>query len=222
MTTKPHDKIRVLIADDHPVVRDGVRTALMEQRLIEVVGEAGTGRRAVSLAKKLRPDVVLMDVSMPVMSGAEATRRIRKSDPSVRVLAFSMHDSREYIQEIIQSGASGYVLKTTSTLELVRAIRKIRDGGTYFSRSASEVLADQYAREFQRAGARRFTILTKRELEILGLIAQGRTNKEIARVCGVSLRTIETHRGHIMTKLDLHDVASLTRFAIAKGLIHAK
>ncbi len=222
MITKTHDKIRVLIADDHPVVRDGVRTALMEQRQIEVVGEAGTGRQAVAQALKHRPDVVLMDVSMPVMGGAEATRRIRKRDPSIRVLAFSMHDSREYIQEIIQSGASGYVLKTTSTLELVRAIRKIRDGGTFFSRSASDVLADQYVRQFSRTGIRPFTVLTKRELEILGHIAQGKSNKEIARACGVSFRTVESHRGHIMEKLDLHDVASLIRFAIAKGLILPK
>lgn len=222
MTATKHEKIRVLIADDHPVVRSGVKNALRQQKNVEVVGEARSGRQAVSLAVRTQPDVVLMDISMPVMSGSEAARRIRKRLPSVKVLAFTMHDSREYIQDIVLAGASGYVLKNTSTMELVRAIEKVYRGETFFSRRALEVLATQYAKEIARRGKRAASDLTARENEVLRLVAQGRSNKEIAKGLDVSIRTVETHRERIMRKLDVHDIAGLTRYAMARGLLNVK
>lgn len=214
-------KIRVLLADDHPVVLAGVKNSLVTQKNIEVVGEATNGKEVLSQARSLLPDIVLMDINMPEMSGLEATKQLLKTMPDVKVLAFTMHDDKEYILEILRSGAQGYILKESSPAELVRAIETIHTGLAFFSPTVSRVLLEQYVSESQ--GSRKHPGgLSEREEEVLVLLADGCSNKEIAEKLFLSSRTVETHRKRIMEKLNLHSVAELTRFAVAKGLIPAK
>ncbi|HKB06992.1 MAG TPA: response regulator transcription factor [Candidatus Polarisedimenticolia bacterium] len=210
---------RVLVADDHAIVRQGLRAILDAEARIEVVGEAADGREAVRKALTLVPDIVIMDVSMPRMNGLEATSRIVKESPSIKVVALSMHSSEEYVYSLLKAGAKGYLLKESVSSDLVDAIRAVMDGGTYLHPAISAKVVDGYLKRPQsktRAGA--LEILTPREREILQLIAEGHTNKEIAALLILSVKTIENHRTRIMDKLEIHNVAGLTRYAISHGI----
>ncbi len=206
--------IKLLLVDDHPLVRDGIRARFEADDLIEVIGEAQNGQQALDFVQQRLPDVVLMDVSMPVMNGLEATQHLRNLYPSVPVLILSMHDSREYIQQLVQTGASGYVLKDVGSDELVRAIQTVHQGGCYFSAGVSRVLfqGQTDTREQKQA-------LTPREETVLRYLAEGNSNKEIARQLDISVRTVETHRQNIKQKLDIHTAAGLARYAVEEGLV---
>jgi len=210
--------IRVLLVDDHPLVIDGIQARLEDEGGIDVVGRASNGQEAVEAARQLQPDVILMDISMPVMNGLEATRVLQTQMPDTRVLILSMHDNREYMVQLIQSGAKGYILKDVSAAEMVSAVETVYKGGTYFSASASQTLFSQ----FDVPGATPSPVasaLTQRESTVLKLLAEGRNNKEIAKVLGISVRTVETHRQNIKSKLDIHTAAGLTRYAIEHDLV---
>ncbi|WP_020682183.1 response regulator [Marinobacterium rhizophilum] len=217
--------IRVLLADDHPLVLEGISSRLETEPHLEVVGLAHNGLQALELAERLQPDVVMMDVSMPVMNGLEATQAFHSRFPAVRVLILSMHDNREYILQLIRAGASGYILKDVSSDELIKAIEMVHQGGTYFSASASQSLfsldAPQGPAELGATGADAQS-LTPREETVLRLLAEGGSNKDIARKLGISVRTVETHRQNIKTKLNIQTAAGLTRFAIEQGLVELK
>jgi len=207
----------VLLADDHPVVRRGIQFCLSKENRIKVVGEATSGEEAVAKALDLQPDVVLMDISMPGMSGLDATLQLREQAPNIKVLVLSVHNNRDYIFRIIQAGAHGYVSKEASTDELIRALDSVQSGKTFFS---PEIAQAALAQMVENGGRKEpFAQLTSREREVLVLIAEGKSNKEIAGKLGIGVRTIETHRERIMRRLDIHSVAGLTKFAIAKGLV---
>ncbi len=206
--------IKVLLVDDHPLVLDGIQARLSGEGGVLVAGRACNGQEALEQALRLEPDVVLMDVSMPVMNGLEATRRFRQELPEVRVLMLSMHDNREYIVQLMQAGASGYILKDVSSDELVKAIRTVSAGQTYFSESASQSLAGS-----QEATERPVQSLTRREEMVLRLLAEGNSNKGIANELKISVRTVETHRQNIKSKLDIHTAAGLARYAIEQNLV---
>lgn len=209
--------VKVLVADDHPVVRKGLQSCLAREERLKVVGEATTGEEAVEKALKLRPDVVLMDISMPGMSGLDATQVLRERAPNIKVLVLSVHNNRDYIFRIIQAGAHGYVSKEAATDELLRAIDSVQNGKTFFSPEIAQAALQQLV---QSGGKKEpFAQLTSREREVLILIAEGKSNKEIASKLGIGVRTIETHRERIMRRLDIHSVAGLTKFAIANGLV---
>jgi len=209
--------IKVVLVDDHPLVLDGIRARLEEEPGISVVGEACNGQQAVDKAQALHPDVILMDVSMPVMNGFEATRTLREICPEVRVLILSMHDNREYILQLIQSGAAGYILKDVSSEEMVKAIETVHQGGTYFSSGASQTLFSRF--DEPAAASQDSGVLTRRELMVLKLLAGGRNNKEIARELDISVRTVETHRQNIKSKLNIQTAAGLVRYAIEHNLV---
>lgn len=216
MNTKSQT-IRVLLADDHPVVRRGIQFCLSKEGRIKVVGEATSGEEAIEQALKLQPDVVLMDISMPGMSGLDATIRLRQEAPGIKVLVLSVHNNRDYIFRIIQAGAHGYISKEASTDELIQAIDSVQSGKTFFSPEIAQAALQQLV---QNGGKKEpFAQLTSREREVLVLIAEGKSNKEIATKLGIGVRTIETHRERIMRRLDIHSVAGLTKFAIANGLV---
>jgi two-component system response regulator NreC len=215
------EKIRVFLVDDHTVVRQGLRRILESDEEIEIIGEAGDGRTAIDLIQKLRPHVVVMDVAMPELNGIEATRQIMKRVDGVKVLVLSMHGDDVYVGQALKAGARGYLLKDSEDLDLIKAVKAIRGGGSFFSPPVSRVvlsgyLGDQPAGEIEDSVAR----LTDREREVLQLIAEGKTNKEVAHALSVSINTVETHRKHIMEKLDLHNTAELVRFAINKKIVH--
>ncbi|MBS97653.1 MAG: DNA-binding response regulator [Oceanospirillaceae bacterium] len=214
MSLKP---IKVLLVDDHPLVLDGIRARLEDEGGIDVVGDACNGQDALEKAQSLSPDVVLMDVSMPVMNGFDATRKLRECCPQVRVLILSMHDNREYILQLIQSGAAGYILKDVSSEEMVKAIETVNQGGTYFSSGASQTLFARF--DEPAASAQDSGVLTRRELTVLKLLAEGRNNKEIARELDISVRTVETHRQNIKSKLNIQTAAGLVRYAIEHNLV---
>ncbi len=217
--------IRVLLADDHPLVLEGISSRLGTEAHLDVVGLAHNGQEALQLAERLQPDVVMMDVSMPVMSGLEATKAFQERFPAVRVLILSMHDNREYILQLIRSGASGYILKDVSSDELIKAIETVYQGGTYFSASASQSLFSLEAAAAPSAPpplADDVQSLTPREETVLRLLAEGGSNKDIARQLDISVRTVETHRQNIKTKLNIQTAAGLTRFAIEQGLVELK
>ena len=215
-------RITVLLAEDHMIVREGLRALLGAEGDIEVVGEARTGRQAVQLTKKLRPAVVVMDIAMPQLNGLEATQRILKAVPATRVLILSAHGDDGYLRQVVALGAAGYLIKQTSADLLARAIREVQKGNTFFSPSIANRLrslslnSPDGCRSLKKKGA-----LTSRELEVLQLIAEGKANKQIARGLGISIKTVEKHRQHLMRKLDLHDTAGLTRYAIAAGIIES-
>ena len=214
------EKIRVVLVDDHPLVLDGISARLKEEASLEVVGMANDGRQALELVAELKPDVVLMDISMPVMNGFEATERLRAEQPEVKVLILSMHENREYIVKLIQCGAAGYVLKDVSSVELVTAIETVYQGSTYFSSGASQSLFSQF--DFQQQATDvgdQQEPLTEREKEVLKLLAEGSSNKEVARNLDISVRTVETHRQNIKNKLDIQTAAGLARYAIEHKLI---
>jgi DNA-binding NarL/FixJ family response regulator len=214
-------KITVLLADDHTVVRQGLRALLVVEGDIEIVAEAETGRQAVLLAKKFLPDVVVMDVAMPLLNGLEATRQIVKQLPKTKVLVLSSYSDDEYVQQLVEAGAAGYLVKQTAANELLRAIREAHKGNTFFSPAIAKRLQD-HCREAFISGQpvkKKTDHLTTRESEVLQLIAEGQANKQIAAELSISIKTVEKHRQQVMNKLNIHDIAGLTRHAISKGII---
>ena len=205
------------------VVREGFRKMLELEGDFEVVGEAQDGRQAVALAKKLRPSVVLMDIAMPLLHGLEATRQVLKALPATKVLMLSAHSDDAYITNAIDSGAVGFLLKQTSSQDVCRAIREVQKGKTFFSPSISRRLSRLNPPPFDRGGRldHKAVQLTSRETEVLQLVAEGKANKETAAELGISIKTVEKHRGHLMEKLDLHDATGLTRYAISAGIIES-
>jgi DNA-binding NarL/FixJ family response regulator len=208
--------IRVLVADDHTIVRSGIRHVLEGEPDLEVIGEAGSGTEAIALAAELRPDVVVLDISMPDQSGLEVTARLRESS-GIRVLILSMHDNPEYVLESVRAGANGYLLKDTAAADLRTAIRAVCRGESYFTPAVATRLSAAVRKESDASLG--LDQLTGREREVLLGVAQGRTNKEIAAELGISYRTVETHRESLMRKLRIHTVAELTRFAIGAGIV---
>jgi len=215
---KRNRKLRILLVDDHPVVRDGIRSWLSQQPSLEVAGEAADGEEAIESAVRLQPDLVLMDISLPRMSGLDAAKILRQRVPKAQVLILSVHNKKEFVLEIVRSGARGYVLKEAGPTELLKAIETVAAGEVYFSAPAAKLLLQEHVRRSNNShdGVDR---LSNREREVLVSIAGGSMNKEIAVRLGLSLRTIETHRESIMRKLDIHTVAGLTKFAITEGLV---
>jgi DNA-binding NarL/FixJ family response regulator len=216
-------RITVLIADDHAIVREGFRRILELEGDFQVVGEAQDGRQAVELAASLQPSVVLMDIAMPLLNGLEATRQILRASPSRRVLILSAHSDDAYVENATESGAAGFLLKQTSASDVCRAIREVDQGRTFFSPSISRRRQKLDPQTGPRTGgsARKAAHLTSREMETLQLIAEGKANKEIASDLGIGIKTVEKHREHLMRKLDLHDTAGVTRYAISAGIIES-
>jgi two-component system response regulator NreC len=212
--------ITVILAEDHTIVRKGIRALLEAEAEFSVLAEASDGREAVSQVGKFHPDIILMDISMPGLNGLEATRQIKQRYPQTNVLVLSMHDTNEHIFQILQAGASGYLLKHTAPKELVQALRTIALGETYLSPSISKVVIEAYIRTAE-AGMKHdhFDKLTNREREVLQLIAEGKSSPQIAAMLHISEKTVRNHRNHLMKKLDLHSIADLTRYAIRKGVI---
>jgi len=217
-------RITVLLADDHAVVREGLRVLLEAEGDLEVVGEAQTGREAVQLTRKLLPAVVVMDIAMPLLNGLEAARQILAELPATKVLILSAHGDDAYVERVNEIGASGYLIKQTSALVLSKAIREAYKGNTFFDPSITKRLRgrEQHRLPGRVGGARRQGGgLTSREVEILQLIAEGKANKQTAAELGISIKTVEKHRQRLMSKLDIHDTAGLTRYAIATGIIES-
>ena len=215
------DKIRILLADDHPLIRSGIVTLLQSYKDFEIVGEAQDGEEAVEKTKVLKPDVLIIDLSMPKLSGIEATGIITKKHPDVKVLVLTMHENEEYVYQILKSGAGGYVLKSAGKEELSAAIRAVAKGEKFFSPRVSEIMAESYVRRKERGetlSKGEMIPLTRREKEILRLVVTGLTNQQIADQLCISPRTVDTHRTNIMQKLDIHDVANLVRYAIEHGM----
>ena len=216
-------KITVLLADDHTIVREGFRTMLELETDLQVVGEASDGRQAVALVKKLRPAVVLMDIAMPQLNGLEATRQLLQAAPATKVLILSAHSDDAYVTNATEAGAVGFLLKQTSVHEVCRAIREVSQGKTFFSAAVSKRRDRLNAATPDRTGrlTKKAVQLTSRETEVLQLIAEGKANKETAAELGIGIKTVEKHRQHLMEKLDIHDTAGLTRYAIAAGIIES-
>jgi DNA-binding NarL/FixJ family response regulator len=208
-------KLTILLADDHGVVRQGFRRILEAQPDMEVVGEAANGREAVEQATKLQPDLAVMDVAMPELNGIEATRRLKQNTPRTKVLALSMHKDAVYVREILRAGAQGYLLKDSSDADLVAAIRAIARGEGWVSPGVANAVLTDYRQHVTDP----IDLLSSREREVLQLIAEGKTNKEIAGLLNLSVYTVDAHRGRIMEKLNLHSTGELVRFAVRKGLI---
>ena len=219
----PAKQITILLADDHQIVREGLRTILDAERDMNVIGEASTGRQAVALAKKLMPDVIVMDIAMPLLNGLEAARQIFDAAPDAKILILSAHSDDAYIEKAMAIGASGFLIKQTSAHVLSDAIREIKKGGTYFSPSVAKKLRRHHKTELNRKGQSKTTDvhLTPREMEVLQLIAEGDANKQIAGELNISVKTVEKHRDHLMQKLGIHETASLTRYAIEQGIIES-
>ena len=209
--------IKVLVVDDHPVVRKGISTCLARHQQLQVVGEAADGREALRLARELQPDIALMDIDMPQMNGLAATEALHRELPKVKVLILSMHSNTAYVLRIIQSGARGFVLKEAPTDELVRAIETVNAGEAYFSSDVAQVALNKFVHG--NSAAADTAHLTSREREVLIHISEGLSNKEIACQLGVGVRTVETHRERIMRKLNIHSIASLTRYALDQRLV---
>jgi DNA-binding NarL/FixJ family response regulator len=209
-----HSNIRILLADDHTIVRQGLKLILSSQQDLEVVGEAANGREVVELTQQLQPDIVLMDVAMPDVNGIEATRRLMEQNSRLRILVLSMHKEAVYVREILKAGARGYLLKDVIDTELLNAIRSVARGDGYVSPAVSSALLSDYRQNVTNP----VDLLTNREREVLQLIAEGKTNKEVATKLNLSVYTIDSHRGKIMEKLNLHSTGELVRFAIKHGL----
>ncbi len=215
------NKIRVILAEDHTIVRQGLRSLLEQSDDIEVIAEAEDGREAVNKTEQLKPDIVLMDISMPILNGIEATRQIKKKFPDIKVLILTMHTTEEYISQILHAGASGYLVKKSAHHELLSAIKAIQKGNSYLSPLVSKKVVDQYLQKTQDDIKQdRYEKLTTREREVLQLIAEGKANKEIAELLYLSVKTVETHKAHLMEKLNLHTTTDLIKYAIQKGIIN--
>jgi DNA-binding NarL/FixJ family response regulator len=210
-------QIRVLLADDHGIIRDGLRDLIDRQRITKVVGETDDGKKAVRMAHKLMPDVVVMDIGMPNLNGIEATRQITSAGNSPKIIGLSMHSDRRYVTEMLKAGAAGYLLKDSAFEELLEAIRTVMKGRTYLSPGIAETVVDEYRRTVTTDNSA-FSLLTVREREVLQQIAEGRATKEIAASLFVSVKTIETHRRQIMEKTGYHSVAEFTKYALREGL----
>ena len=206
--------IKILLADDHTIVRQGLKLILSAHQDLEVVGEAGNGKEAVDLALKLKPDIVLMDVAMPELNGIEATRRMVEASHRIKVLVLSMHKEPVYVREILRAGARGYILKDAIDTDLLSAVRSVAKGDGYISPAVSGALLSDYRKDVTDP----IDLLSGREREVLQLIAEGKTNKEIATKLNLSVYTVDSHRGKIMEKLNLHSTGELVRFAIKHGL----
>jgi DNA-binding NarL/FixJ family response regulator len=212
--------IRILLAEDHTIVRKGLRSLLDGEAGIRVVGEAADGREAVAKVGQLLPDVVVMDIAMPALNGLEATRQIRNRFPKVKVLILTMHADEEYIPQVLQAGASGYVVKQAAPEELVSAVQAVYQGELFLSPSISRTVTQEYARQAEAStGQDHDDPLTPREREVLQLIAEGQPPRQIAHLLCISIKTVETHRAHLMGKLDAHSTAELTQYAIRKGIV---
>jgi two-component system response regulator NreC len=209
---------KVLLADDHKIVRDGLRTLLDKNPEVRVVGEAENGRTAVQLTKKLAPDIVILDVAMPDLNGIEAARQIIAECPGVKVIAVSMHSDRRFVAEMLKAGASAYLSKDYAFDELETAIRAVISNKVYLSPDISGVVVDNYVRQTPNPESSAFSLLSQREREVVQLLAEGNTAKEIANELHVSIKTVETHRTNIMAKLNIHRLAELTKYAIREGL----
>ncbi len=206
---------KILLADDHVLVRQGFKMILSAQPDLQIVGEAGNGREVLELAEKLQPDLVVMDVTMPELNGIEATRRLSDVAPRARVLALSMHKDAVYVREILRAGARGYLLKDSADADLIAAVRSIAKGEAWLSPAVSDAVLTDYRRHVTDP----LDLLTSREREVLQMIAEGKTNKEIATSLNLSVYTVEAHRGRVMEKLNLHSTGELVRFALRAGLI---
>jgi len=213
--------ITVMLAEDHMIVREGLYSILVAEGDIEVVGQAQDGRQAVELAQKLRPAVIVMDIAMPRLNGLEATRQILKAAPATRILILSAHSDDAYVEQVMALGAAGYLIKQTSIMILAKAIREASKGNTFFSPSIAKRLRDRENRSLDREGlhSKKIATLTSREVEVLQLIAEGKANKETASELNISIKTVEKHRQALMGKLNIHDIAGLTRYAISAGVI---
>jgi DNA-binding NarL/FixJ family response regulator len=213
-------KIGVLLVDDHTVVRQGLRALLMPEEDIAIIGEAENGRQAVAMARKTPPDVVVMDVAMPLLNGLEATRQILKTVPGSKVLVLTSYGDEECVEQLMHAGAAGFLVKQTAANDLLKAIREVQRGNAFFSPAIAKRLRDQCREAFtsgqpiKKAGE-----LTSREAEVLQLVAEGFSNKQIAGELSISIKTVEKHRQQVMNKLNIHDIAGLTRYAITKGMV---
>ncbi len=216
-------RITVLLAEDHQIVREGFRALLEQEPDLEVIGEAATGRQAVQLTGKLRPAVVVMDIAMPLLNGLEAARQILKDLPDTRVLILSAHCDDAYVEQAMQLGMAGYILKQTSADRLATAIREVHKGNRYFNDSIARRFQRQKQASPGRAGQfqKKANRLSSREMEVLQLIAEGKPNKQVASELGVSFKTVDKHRQHLMAKLNIHDISGLTRYAISEGIIES-
>ena len=213
-------KLRILLADDHIVMRSGLRALLDRQPNLEVVGESENGRETVALAASLKPDVVVMDVGMPILNGIEATQTIVTQNPTIAVVILSMHADESYVMRALKAGARGYLLKDSGAADLISAIQAVSQNKSFFSPKVSRILAEDYIRVLKQKGAvDTYDLLTSREREILQLLAEGKANKEVATALNISPYTVETHRRHILEKLNLHTPAELILYAVRKGII---
>ena len=222
-------KTRLLIADDHSVVRDGLRLVLKSSPEFTIVGEAQDGQEAVDLAQRHKPDVVIMDISMPRLNGIDATVILKKQNPAIKVVILTVHEEEEYVYQILRAGANGYVLKSAGKKEIFEAIKSAMTGERFFSPGVSNIIIESFVKRAQETTAdpgvvaeRQGQGLTRRETEVLQFIAQGYTNRKIAETLFLSIRTINTHRTNLMQKLDIHDTARLVRYAIETGLVKLK
>ena len=213
------ERITVLVADDHEIVRKGIISILDQQPDIDVVGEASDGEEAVDKAKTLQPDVVVMDLNMPILNGIEATRRIKRYVPATEILVLSIYDDEQHVHRVFDAGASGYLVKDTAVSALVTAIMEVFNGNAYLSPSISKRVLQIMQKPFQPGTRGQDEFLSTRENQILQLIAEGYSNREIAKKLFIAPKTVSNHRNNIMNKLDIHDVASLTRYAIAHGIV---
>ncbi len=213
-------KIRILLADDHQLMRSGLRVLLEQQADLAVVGEASDGREAVSLVAAQKPDVLVMDIGMPNLNGIEAAAQISQAQPEIAIVMLSMHSDESYVLRALKAGAKGYLLKDSAEADLIRAVHSVAEGKSFFSPAVSKVLLDDYVRKLKRSGTEDpYDLLTPREREVLQLVAEGKSNKDVAQMLNLSVYTVETHRSNIMEKLNLHGVPELILYAVRKGII---
>jgi two-component system response regulator NreC len=213
-------KIKILLADDHDIVRAGLKSLLERQEDIEIVGEAADGRDLVRMAEKLSPSIVVTDIAMPQLNGIDATAQILRHDPDIKVIILSMYADEEFLVRALTAGVKGYLLKDAVQADLLRAVRAVATGRSFFSPAIAQTLAEDYVRQLQHKGLEdSYELLTEREREILQLIAEGKSNKEVAGVLNVSPYTVETHRTHLMQKLNLHNTAEIVLYAVRKKIV---
>jgi len=213
-------KVRVLLADDHQLMRSGIRLMLEREPDMSVVGEASDGRQAVALAKSLKPDVVIMDIGMPNLNGIEAASQMTQESPELAIMILSMHPDETYVLRALKAGARGYLLKDSAEADLIKAVHVVANGKSFFSPSMSKVLLDDYVRKLKRSGTDDvYDLLTQREREVLQLIVEGKSNKDIANLLNLSVYTVESHRSNLMEKLNLRGLPELILYAVRKGII---